>query len=106
MRIGAVIHPTAVAGSDRGPGLKRFLRHVIEMAVAMMLGMAVLGMTFRAIHLALFGTGFDAAWHAHGTRGVRDDVQHDAADGGVDALPRPRMLDVSCLPPQGVARRR
>jgi hypothetical protein len=65
MRIGAVIHPTAVARSDRGPQLKRFLRHVIEMAVAMMLGMAVLGMTFRAIHLALFGTGFDAAWHEH-----------------------------------------
>jgi hypothetical protein len=55
MRIGAVIHPTAVAGSDRGPQLKRFLRHVIEMAVAMMLGMAVLGMTFRAIHLACSG---------------------------------------------------
>jgi hypothetical protein len=65
MRIGAVIHPTAVTGSDRGPRLKRFLRHVIEMTVAMMLGMGVLGMTFRAIHLALFGTGFDAAWHEH-----------------------------------------
>ena len=31
----------------------------------MMLGMCVLGMTFRAIHLAVFGTGFDAAWRAH-----------------------------------------
>jgi len=65
MRIGAVIHPTAVTGSDRGPRLKRFLRHVIEMTVAMLLGMAVLGMAFRAIHLAVFGTGFDAAWHEH-----------------------------------------
>jgi hypothetical protein len=65
MRIGAVIHSSSVAGSVRAPQLKRFLRHVIEMAFAMILGMAVLGMTFRAIHLALFGTGFDAAWHAH-----------------------------------------
>ena len=65
MRIGAVTHPTAVPGRDRGPQLKRFSRHVIEMTVAMLLGMAVLGMTFRAIHLALFGTGFDAAWHEH-----------------------------------------
>ena len=28
---------------------------------------------------------------AHRTRCVRDDVQHDAADGGVDALPRSRV---------------
>jgi hypothetical protein len=65
MRIGAVIHPTAVSGSDRWPQLKRFSRHVIEMTAAMMLGMCVLGMGFRAIHLAVFGTGFDAAWHEH-----------------------------------------
>ena len=66
MRIGAVIHhPPSVSGSDRGPQLKRFAWHVIEMTVAMMLGMCVLGMTFRAIHLAVFGTGFDAAWHEH-----------------------------------------
>jgi hypothetical protein len=89
MRIGAVIHPTAVSGSERGPQLQRFSRHVIEMTVAMMLGMCVLGMTFRAIHLAVFGTGFDAAWHEHTELAV--DVQHDAADGGVDALPRSRM---------------
>jgi hypothetical protein len=31
-----------------------------------MLGIAVLGMTFRAIHLAVFGTGFDAARHEPG----------------------------------------
>ena len=65
MRIGAVIHPGGVSGSEQGPQLKRFSRHVIEMTVAMMLGMCVLGMTFRAIHLAAFGTGFDAAWHEH-----------------------------------------
>lgn len=61
MRIGAVTHPTGISGSDRGPQLKRFSRHAIEMTVAMMLGMCVLGMTFRVIHLAVFGTGFDAA---------------------------------------------
>jgi hypothetical protein len=41
------------------------LRHVLEMTVAMMLGMAILGMAFREIHVALFGTGFDSAWHRH-----------------------------------------
>ena len=65
MRIGAVIHPAGVPGSHRGPQFRRFSRHVIEMTVVMMLGMCVLGMTFRAIHLAVFGTGFDAAWHEH-----------------------------------------
>jgi hypothetical protein len=65
MRIGAVTHATAVSGSDRGPQFKRFSLHVIEMTVAMMLGMCVLGTAFRALHLAVFGTGFDAAWHDH-----------------------------------------
>ena len=65
MRIGAVTPPTGISGRDRGPQLKRFSRHAIEMTVAMMLGMCVLGMTFRVIHLAVFGTGFDAAWHEH-----------------------------------------
>ena len=35
------------------------------MTVAMMLGMCILGMTFRQLHLAVFGTGFDEAWHEH-----------------------------------------
>ena len=64
MRIGAVIHPprsleASEGRSSRGPG------HVIEMTPTMMFGMCVLGMTFRAIHLAVFGNGFDAAWHEH-----------------------------------------
>ena len=42
-----------------------FLRHLLEMTVAMMLGMCILGMAFRGIHLAVFGTGFDEAWHEH-----------------------------------------
>jgi hypothetical protein len=47
------------------PQTKTFLRHLLEMTVAMMLGMCVLGMAFREIHVALFGTGFDSAWHRH-----------------------------------------
>ena len=47
------------------PSVRHFARHYGEMVLAMLLGMAVLGMTFRAIHLAVFGTGFDAAWHEH-----------------------------------------
>jgi hypothetical protein len=35
------------------------------MTVAMMLGMCILGMAFRGIHLAVFGSGFDAAWKEH-----------------------------------------
>jgi len=35
------------------------------MTVAMLLGMVVLGMAFRQVHLAVFGTGFDDAWHRH-----------------------------------------
>jgi hypothetical protein len=35
------------------------------MTVAMMLGMALLGAAFGAIHVALFGTGFDRAWREH-----------------------------------------
>jgi hypothetical protein len=65
MPIGAAVHPPAVAESDRRLQLKRFSRHVIEMTGAMMLGMCILGMAFRALHLVVFGTGFDAAWHEH-----------------------------------------
>ena len=49
----------------RGSRTRRFARHAVEMTAAMMLGMVVLGMAFRGIHLALFGTGFDEAWHSH-----------------------------------------
>src|SRR5215216_3705593 len=35
------------------------------MTVAMMVGMIVLGTAFRQLHIALFGTGFDGAWHEH-----------------------------------------
>ena len=42
-----------------------FLRHLLEMVVAMMLDACVLGMAFRAIHIAAFGTGFEDAWERH-----------------------------------------
>src|SRR4051794_34037182 len=51
--------------TGRGPRKRTFLRHLAEMMLAMMLGMCVLGMAFRGIHIAVFGTGFDAAWHEH-----------------------------------------
>jgi hypothetical protein len=49
----------------RGPRTRHFLRHFGEMMAAMILGMMVLGMAFRAIHIALFGTGFADAWRDH-----------------------------------------
>jgi hypothetical protein len=60
MNDGAVLSVT-----DRWPHATTFLRHLFEMTVAMMLGMCVLGAAFRGIHVAVFGTGFDDAWHRH-----------------------------------------
>ena len=78
--------------TQRPSRTRTFLRHVVEMTVAMMLGMCVLGMAFRGIHLAVFGSGFDAAWQrTHRACGIRDDLQHDAADGRLDAPPRPQL---------------
>jgi peptidoglycan biosynthesis protein MviN/MurJ (putative lipid II flippase) len=52
-------------GKDRDHELRTFLRHLLEMTIAMMLGMCILGMAFRGIHTAVFGGGFDAAWRQH-----------------------------------------
>jgi hypothetical protein len=49
----------------RSSRTRTFLRHLLEMIVAMMLGMCILGMAFRGIHLAVFGSGFHEAWHEH-----------------------------------------
>ena len=65
MSVGIVIRGEARFASDGWRRTRRFLRHALEMTVAMMLGMVVLGMAFRQLHLALFGTGFDDAWHEH-----------------------------------------
>jgi hypothetical protein len=48
-----------------GTPLRRFLRHFAEMLVVMMVGMGVLGVAFRELHVLLFGSGFDAAWRDH-----------------------------------------
>ena len=42
-----------------------FLRHLVEMTIAMVLGMCVLGAAFREVHVIVFGSGFDEAWHRH-----------------------------------------
>lgn len=65
MSVGIAIRGRAPSGSDRRRRRRRFLRHAGEMTVAMLLGMVVLGMAFRQLHIALFGTGFDDAWHEH-----------------------------------------
>ena len=56
-----------VTGLDgvRGGRTRRFVRHALEMFVPMIVGMVVLGMAFRGLHLAVFGSGFDDAWHRH-----------------------------------------
>ncbi len=40
-------------------------RHLLKMTAAMVLGMVVLGAAFRGIHLLVFGSGFEQAWHRH-----------------------------------------
>jgi peptidoglycan biosynthesis protein MviN/MurJ (putative lipid II flippase) len=57
-------HDLAGSGIAR-QGARPFIRHVLEMTTAMVLGMAILGMTFREIHVLAFGTGFDDAWQHH-----------------------------------------
>ena len=37
----------------------------LEMMLAMMLGMCLLGGAFRALHVMLFGSGYAAAWRDH-----------------------------------------
>jgi hypothetical protein len=44
---------------------RRFALHFLEMVAVMMLGMGLLGGAFRQLHLALFGSGFAAAWEDH-----------------------------------------
>ena len=44
---------------------RRFLRHLFEMIVVMMLGMCVLGAAFGAFHELALGSGFAAAWRDH-----------------------------------------
>ena len=50
---------------DRAQGTRRFARHFLEMVGVMTLGMFVLGVAFRQLHILLFGSGFAAAWDDH-----------------------------------------
>jgi hypothetical protein len=65
MSVGTVSNFGARSATHGRSGTRSFLRHLLEMTGAMLLGMCVLGMAFRGIHLAVFGSGFDQAWHDH-----------------------------------------
>lgn len=54
-----------VLEQPRGKPAWRFVRHLLEMTIVMMLGMCVLGGAFRELHLLVFGGGFEAAWRNH-----------------------------------------
>jgi hypothetical protein len=43
----------------------RFLGHLFQMMLVMMLGMCVLGAAFGALHTLLFGSGYADAWRDH-----------------------------------------
>jgi hypothetical protein len=43
----------------------RFLRHLLEMIVVMMLGMCVLGVGWGAFHEVVFGSAFADAWRVY-----------------------------------------
>jgi hypothetical protein len=65
MRTHSLIDSRAVPATERARRTRAFVRHALEMTAAMMLGMAVLGAAFGAIHVAVFGSGFDRAWREH-----------------------------------------
>jgi flagellar biosynthetic protein FliP len=52
---------------DQPQGRKgfRFLRHLLEMIIVMMIGMCVLGAAFTELHVLAFGSGFADAWRDH-----------------------------------------
>ena len=52
----------SVLDQPRGRRARRFLRHLLEMIVVMMLGMCVLGATWGAFHQIVFGSAFADAW--------------------------------------------
>jgi flagellar biosynthetic protein FliP len=54
-----------VLDQSQGKKTRRFLAHLFQMIVVMMLGMCVLGAAFGALHTALFGSGYAAAWRDH-----------------------------------------
>ena len=52
----------SVLDQTRGRSARRFLRHLLEMIVVMMLGMCVLGAAWGAFHQIVFGSAFADAW--------------------------------------------
>jgi hypothetical protein len=44
---------------------RRFVRHLLEMILVMMLGMCVLGAGFGELHVLLFGSGSAGVWRDH-----------------------------------------
>ena len=52
----------SVLDQPQGRKARRFLRHLLEMIVVMMLGMCVLGAAWGAFHEIVFGSGFADAW--------------------------------------------
>ncbi len=51
----------SVLDQPRGRRARRFLRHLLEMIVVMMLGMCVLGATWGAFHQIVFGSALAEA---------------------------------------------
>jgi hypothetical protein len=41
------------------------VQHLFEMTIVMMLGMCLLGAAFGELHVLVFGSSFDTAWHDH-----------------------------------------
>jgi hypothetical protein len=52
----------SVLDQPQGRKAWRFLRHLLEMIVVMMLGMCVLGAAWGAFHEIVFGSAFADAW--------------------------------------------
>ena len=52
----------SVLGQPKDGKVWRFLRHLLEMIVVMMLGMCVLGVGWGAFHEIVFGSAFADAW--------------------------------------------
>src|SRR5512132_3059015 len=52
----------SVLDQPQGRKVWRFLRHLLEMILVMMLGMCVLGAAWGAFHEVVFGSAFADAW--------------------------------------------
>ena len=55
----------SVLDQPRDKKARRFLRHLLEMIVVMMLGMCVLGAAWGAFHQIVFGSAFADGWRGY-----------------------------------------